>query len=176
MKKSFLILLIVLGGVFKINAQASHQTFENAGFKIKSNCIFTKNTTFIQMAEKQGIDNVLAAYVCGENTENPQIGVIKNIIIYDESANYKNLNSSNYKKFEEGYLNQYISNLEEAEIDYRVLEYLGVKAIEYSFSQQGLPTKAIVFLKDQKSYLIQVGTRNNLQSNYTSLKSSFVVL
>jgi hypothetical protein len=53
---------------------------------------------------------------------------------------------------------------------------LGVRAIEYSFSQQGLPTKALVFLKGKKSYLIQVGTRHNLESKYLSLKSGFNVL
>ncbi len=176
MKKSFLILLIVLGGVFKINAQASYQIFENAGFKVKSNCPFTKNTTFMQMAKEQGMDNVLAAYVCGENTEDPQIGIIRNINIYDESANYRNLEPPEYSTFEEGYLKQYVNNLDDAGITYKVTTYLGVKAIEYSFSQQGLPTKAIVFLKDKKSFLLQVGTRKNLTSIFDSLKSGFEFL
>lgn len=176
MNKAFFILLITLLGVSSFNAQTSYQTFEKAGFKVKSNCNFSKNTSFIQMAKEQGMKNILAAYICGENTEDPQIAVIKNINIYDESANYRELNTSDYSKFEAGYLKQYTRNLDDAGINYKLTTYLGVDAIEYSFSQQGLPTKAIVFLKDQKSYLIQVGTRNNLQSNYTSLKSSIVVL
>ncbi len=176
MKKRFLILLIVLGVVFKINAQTSYQTFENAGFKVKSNCTFSENTTFIQMAKEQGMKNILAAFICGENTEGPEMGVIKNINIYDESANYRDLNTSDYSKFEEGYLKQYTSNLDDAGINYKLTNYLGVKAIEYSFSSQGLPSMAIVFLKNKKSYLLQVGTRQNLPAKYDSLKSSFRIL
>jgi hypothetical protein len=41
MKNSFLILLITLGSVLKINAQLSYQKFESAGFNVKSNCTFT---------------------------------------------------------------------------------------------------------------------------------------
>jgi hypothetical protein len=176
MHKWSIIILIFLSGICKTDAQASYQTFYHAGFKVESNCTFTKNTTFIQMAKEQGVDNVFAAYICGENTVDPETGVIMNINIYDESANYGTLNAPDYTKFEEEYLNQYVRNLDSAGIDYRVTTYLGVRAIEYSFSQQGLPTKALVFLKGKKSYLIQVGTRHNLESKYLSLKSGFNVL
>jgi hypothetical protein len=56
------------------------------------------------MAKEQGVDNVLAAYICGENTVDPENGVIMNINIYNESANYGTLNASDYTKFEEEYL------------------------------------------------------------------------
>lgn len=176
MKKNIFCLLTVLLCLKNIYAQPSYQTFESAGFKVKSECRFDKNTTFIQMAKQKGMSNILAAYVCAENPEDPQIGVIKNINIYDESSNYRNLKPSEYTGFEEKYLEQYESNLKASGINYNFTTYLGVPAIEYAFSQQGLPTKAIVFLKERRSYLIQVGSRNNLKSNYTSLKSSFIIL
>ncbi|AVR47053.1 hypothetical protein C7S20_18365 [Christiangramia fulva] len=172
-----LLVLFILFLFFNNNyAQTSYQTFERAGFKVKSNCTFRKNTTFIQMAREKGMNNVLAAYICGENTEDPQIGVIKNINIYDESFNYKDLRPSEYSDFEERYLKQYSSNLSAAGITYYNITYLGVSAIEYSFSQQGLPTKAIVFLKNKKSYLLQLGTRADLDSKFTFFKSGFGIL
>jgi len=159
-----------------MNAQTAYQTFESAGFMVKSDCNFNKNTTFVRMAKEQGMNNILAAYICGENTEDPQTGVITNINIYDESSNYKDLSPAEYSYFEAKYLKQYKSNLSAAGINYKIITYLGVSAIEYSFSQQGLPTKAIVFLIDKKSYLLQVGTRMNLDSKFNSLKSGFKVI
>lgn len=176
MKKIYFLLLVGLTSVFSMNAQTAYQIFESAGFKVKSDCSFSKNITFVRMARDQGMNNVLAAYICGENTEDPQTGVITNINIYDESSNYKKLKPSEYSDFEAKYLKQYSSNLSAAGITYNYITYLGVSAIEYTFSQQGLPTKAIVFLKDKKSYLIQVGTRTNLDSKFNSLKSGFKVI
>lgn len=176
MKITYFFLFIVMTGVFSMNAQTAYQTFESAGFKVKSDCNFSKNTVFIQMAREQGMNNILAAYICGENTEDPQAGVITNINIYDESSNYKDLSPSEYSYFETKYLKQYKSNLSAAGINYKSIIYQGISAIEYSFSQKGLPTKAIVFLKDKKSYLLQVGTRMNLDSKFNLLKSGFEIL
>jgi hypothetical protein len=74
------------------------------------------------------------------------------------------------------YLEQYATNLKNSGIAYTYTTYQGVSAIEYTFDQQGLPTKAIIFLKNKKSYLIQVGTRKNLSTKFSSLKSSFAIL
>jgi len=159
-----------------IYAQDSYQTFTTAGFKVKAGCELTVNTTFIQMVKQQGMNNILAAYLCAENQDNPDIGVINNINIYDESNNYNNLKPSDYATFEKKYLEQYAANLKNVGMSYNYITFQGVSAIEYTFSQQGLPTKAIVFLKDKKSYLLQVGTRQNLAAKYNLLKSSFVFL
>lgn len=157
-------------------AQDTYQTFINAGFKVKSGCKLNVNSTFIQMAKQQGINNILEAYVCAENEDHPDIGVINNINIYDESNNYNNIQPSGYATFEKNYLSQYATNLKNAEIKFKYTTYQGVSAIEYTFVQQGLQTHAIIFLKNKKSYFLQVGTRKNLTKEYTSLKSSFVIL
>lgn len=156
--------------------QEAYQTFPSAGFKVKCGCKLYANTQFIQMAKQQGMSNILAAYICAENQDNPATGVINNINIYDESNNYKNVQPSNYASFERKYLEQYASNLKNSGINYSFITYQGVSAIEYSFDQQGLPTKAIFFLKNKKSYLLQVGTRTSLISKYNLLKSSFSIL
>ena len=174
--KNFLTTILIFLFFINIYPQNSYQTFPTAGFKVKSGCQLEVNKTFIQMAEQQGMNNILAAYVCAENREDLNIGVINNINIYDETKNYKDLQPSGYAIYEKNYLKQYATNLENAGISYNYTTYHGVPAIEYSFSQQGLPTNAIIFLKDKKSYLLQVGTRQNLTEKYNLLKSSFVIL
>jgi hypothetical protein len=175
-KKVLTITILTLFFIANIYRQSGSQTFTAAGFKVISGCKLLVNSTFIQMAKQQGITNVLAAYLCAENEDNPDIGVINNINIYDESKSYKNIQPSGYATFERKYLEQYATNLKNAGISYSYIKYHGVSALEYTFDQQGLPTKAIVFLKNKKSYLLQVGTRKNLTTKHSLLKSNFVIL
>lgn len=162
--------------IASIYGQETFQTFTNAGFKIKCGCRLYVNTTFLSMAKQQGSNNILAAYICAENEDNPANAVINNINIYDLSKSYKNIQPSDYTTFEKKYLDQYAANLKNAGISYTYTTYQGVSAIEYTFDQQGLPTKAINFLKNKKSYLIQVGTRKGLTTKYNLMKTSFVIL
>lgn len=175
-KKIISMTILALLFVANIYGQENYQTFANAGFKVKCGCNLYINTTFISMAKQQGMNNIIAAYICAENEDNPDIGVINNINIYDESKSYKNIQPSGYSTFEREYLGQYATNLKNAGISYSYTTYQGVSAIEYTFDQLGLPTKAIIFLKNKKSYLIQVGTRSNLTTKFNSLTTSFVIL
>lgn len=171
---SMTILALLL--VANIYGQETNQSFPNAGFKVKCECKLYVNTTFISMAKQQGVNDILAAYICALNEDNPDLGVIHNINIYDESKSYTSIQPSGYTTFEKKYLEQYATNLKNAGINYTYTTYQGVSSIEYTFDQQGLPTKAIIFLKNKKSYLLQVGTRKSLQTKYNSLKTSFVIL
>lgn len=162
--------------MLSVNGQESYQTFTNAGFKVKCGCKLSVNSTFISMAKQQGITNVFAAFVCAENENNPETGVIYNINIYDESKIYKNVTPSGYPEVEKKYLQQYATDLKNSGISYTYTTYQGVSAIEYNMSQQGITTKAIIFIKNKKSFLLQVATRKNLASKFTSFKTSFVIL
>ena len=170
------IIIIALFSVAKMFAQDSYQTFAAAGFKVKCGCRLYVNSTFNQMAKQQGANNIIAAYICAENEDSPELGVIYNINIYNESKRYDRIPSSRYDFFEEKYLEEYAANLSNAGIPFSYTIYQGVTALEYSFDQQGLPTKAIMFLKNKKSYLLQVGTRNNLTIKFNALKTSFVLI
>jgi hypothetical protein len=170
---TIILAFLIIGNIY---GQDSYQTFSSAGFKVKCGCNLYLNTTFITMAKHQGMNNIIAAYICAENEDNPDIGVIHNINIYDESKSYKNIQPSGYAYFEKQYLEQYATNLKNSGIAYTYTTYQGCSAIEYTFDQQGLPTKAIIFLKNKKSYLIQLGTRKNLTTKFSSLKSSFVII
>jgi|GEM_PF-838409 len=173
-----IISIIILAFYFVANiyGQDTYQTFTAAGFKVKCGCKLYENTVFISMAKQQGMNNILAAYICAENEDNPDIGVIHNINIYDESKNYIDIQPSSHANFEKKYLEEYANNLKNSGIAYSYTTYQGVSAIEYTFDQLGLPTRAIIFLKNKKSYLIQVGTRKNLSTKFIFLKSSFAVL
>lgn len=175
-KKIISTTILALLFIANIYGQETYQTFTNAGFKVKCGCKLYVNTTFISMAKQQGANNILAAYICAENEDNPDIGVINNINIYDESMSYKKIQPLGYATFEKIYLEQYATNLKNAGISYTYTTYQGVSAIEYTFNQLGLPTKAIIFLKNKKSYLLQVGTRKSLTTKCNLLKTSFVIL
>jgi hypothetical protein len=175
-KKIISITILAIFFVANIYGQETYQTFTTAGFKVKCGCKLYVNTTFIQMAKQQGMSNIIAAYICAENEDNPDIGVINHINIYNETKSYKNIQPSGYALFEKKYLEQYATNLKNAGISYSYTTFQGVSTIEYTFDQQGLPTKAIIFLKNKKSYLLQVGTRKNLTTKYNLLKTSFVLL
>ena len=174
--KIMLIAFITLFSGGRLFAQDSYQTFASAGFKIKCACKLYVNSTFIQMAKQQGKNDIIAAYICGENKESPETGVIVNINIYDESKSYNIIQPSGYAYFEKKYLEHYAANLSNAGISYNYTTYQGVSALEYNFDQLGLPTKALMFLKNKKSYLLQVATRNNLTTKFTALKTSFEIL
>ena len=82
-----------------------------------------------------------------------------------------------HASYEKMYLEEYTKNLSMSGIKYSYTKYQGVSAIEYTFDQMGsLPTKAIVFLKNKKSYLIQVATRSRLLEKYNYVKRNFIII
>jgi hypothetical protein len=174
--KYFVTFFTAIIAINTLIAQERTQILSNGNFKIKCSCELKINTLFIQMAKERGSNNIIAAYVCAENEDAPETAVINNINIYDESASYKNISLSYYNYFDKRSLEVYVKNLKNAGIEYNYVTYKGVAAVEYSFEQQGLPTKAIFFLKNKKSYLIQAGTRANLNSKFYQLKYSFDLL
>ena len=174
--KTFLLFIIILASNSFLVAQENFQTFHSAGFKVKCGCQFYVNNLFITMAKQNGINNILFAYICGENKESSELGVANNINITDESASYSRISPSNYDYFEKKFLEAYAKNLSNAGFTYNYISYKGVTALEYNFDQLGLPTKALFFLKNKKSYLIQSGSRTNLTSKFNLLKYSFEFL
>lgn len=156
-------------------AQSDYQVFKSAGFKVKCPCTLRVNSSFIQMVKTQG-KTVICAYLCAENEDSPEYGVIHNINIYNEADSYVGLAPNQYAYFEKKYLEAYAKQLGENGMSYKYITYKGVSALEYLFDQMGVPTKAIMFLKNKKSYLIQVATRSNLETKFNSVKTSFEII
>ena len=175
----FQVLLLVNFLLFSgsLYSQSSYQTFVSEGFKISCGCKLHVNTTHIQMAKQQGINNIVNSYVCAENENNPDIAVITNINISNVSELYKNVPTSAYTLAEKSYFEEYASNLKSYGISsFSHTTFKGVSALEYNFDQMGVPTKAIIFIKNKKSYMLQVATKRNLATKYNALKSSFAFL
>jgi len=156
-------------------AQEDIQIFQSAGFKIKCVCKLQENTVFIKAAKAQGANNIIGAYICAENEDDPETGVIININIYDESESFQKVKSEFHKFFKKKLLEKYADNMDQAGISYNYIDFHGETALEYTFDQYGVPTKALMFYKNQKSYLLQITTRNNLSSKYNTLKNSFQI-
>lgn len=177
MRSNFTIWIILLFVAnFNARSQDNFQTFTPGGFKVKCNCKLKENTIFIDMAKKRGEKGIIGAFVCAENEDNPDIGVIVNINVYDVSSNYESIPVTDHRKFETKYLSAYEQNLSNSGTTYSYITYKGASALEYSFDQMGLPTKAIMFLKNKKSYLLQVATRKELERKFIDLKNSFDIL
>jgi hypothetical protein len=169
------ILFITLIAGVRLFGQNTYQTFPSAGFKVKCGCKLYVNKLFIEMAKQQGINNILAAYICAENEVNRETGTAININVYDDKESYSNISAEHHAYFEKKCLEAYVNNLENAGINHYYTTFQGVRAVEYNFMQYDLPTKAIMFYKNKKSYLLQVGTRDNLTTKFNALKTSFVL-
>ena len=176
--KIFFITVLSFFFVADVYGQEPYQTFSTARFKVKCGCKLYVNSTFIQMAKQQGANNIIAAYICAENQDDPDTGVIYNVNILNESNGYKDIQPPNYSLFEKDFLQQYANNLANSGISYRYRysTFQGITSLEYTFDQQGIPTKAVLFLKNKKSYFLQAGTRTNLTTKFNLIKSSFVIL
>lgn len=153
--------------------QDGFQIFEKDNFLITCNCKLKQNTLAIKMAKEQGVKYPFSSYVCSENKNSYETGVICNINVTDMTSDYSSIPESKYSYFTNKYLKSYIGSLEANNISYTEGEFNGVKTVEYTFSQMELPTKAVIFVKDKKSYLLQIGTRKNLSKKFSDLKTSF---
>ena len=96
-----------------------------------------------------------------------------NVNIYDESTSYNKISPSNYSYFENEFIKGYSNKLLNVGAKFQNFNFKGGYAVEYSFNQGELPTKAIYFIKDKKSYLIQIGSYSNLSIKFNNLKNTF---
>ena len=176
MKNLIVLLTLIITTNFAAFSQNSYQTFQAAGFKVKCDCNLCVNSVFTEAAKAQGTNNIIAAYICAENEDDPQKGVIVNINVYDESANFQKFKPTLHDYFKKKILENYAAKLSQAGFKSEYVSFQGETALEYNFDQNGLPTKAIMFFKNQKSYLLQLATRSGLAVKYDALKSSFVII
>lgn len=134
------------------------QKFPQYGFQVQSECKLYDNKDF--RSRSQGTVDIIASLVCAANKN-----IIYNLNVYRD-------NSGSSEQFNRNY----ISNLKQNKISYSVSAISGIKSIEYTFYQGDLPTKAIVFFYNGKSYLLQVATRENLSNTFNVFRNSFKFL
>ena len=95
-------------------------------------------------------------------------------MISDISSQYQNFPVSKQNDITIKYLDSYCSSLKANKMSYTRPNFNGLNSIEYTYLQNSvLPTKAIIFIKDKKAYMLQVATRKDLSKKYISYKNSF---
>lgn len=164
-------ILLLLSFIYTNCIGQGNQFIQKGNIKVNCECNLKVNNLFIEMSKQQGITSIINALVCANESEK----FIVNINIFDESSSYKQISSTNYHIFDERFINSYASNLRGEGIEYKISTYKGGKSVEYFFSQNGLPTKAIYFIKNKRSYLIQIGGIDNLQEKFNNLKNTFTI-
>ena len=153
--------------------QLGYQVFKADNFIIKCDCQLKLNSNLQQEQKEQGNPLEFSPYVCAVNENSYETGEIYNINVIDLNPEYNKLARAKEHYFTKEYLKSYSSNLTSSGINYTEVEFNNVKALEYSFSQMEMPTKAIFFVKNKKSYLLQVSTRKRIKEKFNNLKSSF---
>ncbi len=164
-------ILFLLSFIYTNCIGQGNQFIQRGNIKVNCECNLKVNNLFIEMSQQQGVTSIINALVCANESEK----FIVNINIFDESSSYKQISSTNYHIFDERFINSYASNLRGEGIEYKISTYKGGKSVEYFFSQNGLPTKAIYFIKNKRSYLIQIGGVDNLQEKFNNLKNTFTI-
>jgi hypothetical protein len=164
-------ILLLLSFIYTNCTGQGNQFIQKGNIKVNCECNLKVNNLFIEMSKQQGVTSIINALVCANESEK----FIVNINIFDESSSYKQISPTNYPIFDERFINSYATNLRSAGIDYNVSTYKGGNSVEYTFNQNGLPTKAIYFIKNKRSYLIQIGSVYNLQAKFNNLKNTFTI-
>lgn len=154
--------------------QRGYQIFKKDNFVIKCNSKLKINSEALRLAKEKGMNFILSSYIGSENENSESTGVIYNIQISDISSQYQNFPVSKQNEITIKYLDSYCSSLKANKMSYTRPTFNGFNSVEYSYLQNGvLPTKAIIFIKDKKAYMLQVGTRKDLSKKYASYKNSF---
>lgn len=167
--------LSILSTIFLFFSASTQQVLVKAGIQVSAPCKLENDSYFKEQAEAQGA-KVIGAYICTDHEDDYYHASIVNIVVYDMAANYSNINPDQYVLFENQMVDSYIKSLSSSGISFKKINYLGINAVEYTFEQMDLPTKAIIFWKNKKSYLVQLGSRDNYLDKFNSLKNSFSIL
>jgi len=160
----------------KVLKKKGYQIFWKDNFAIKWNCILKINKSALKLAKDRGDNNLLSSYIGADKKDTYETGVICNVQINDIALQFENIPTNNYENTTKQYLNDYISKLSSFKINYKECEYKGLKAVEYTFSYMEMPSKAIIFVKDKKLYLLQISTRKDIQEKFNELKDSFTFI
>lgn len=159
MKKIFLLIILIYSYSFSQNTSKA-QKFPHLDFQIETPCRLYEDTTFKKLAKST--TNVKEALLCASEVNNASRASIYNIIVYnDEVGGAK------------AFITSYATNLKKAGIPYNTLVLDGIPALEYTFIQNGIPAKAMVFYRYSQSYLFQVTSRSLLNEKFLKLKNSF---
>lgn len=151
--KRYLLFIILILPFFGV----SQKRYVSLGFEVTTPCNLYENKTFKQLTS--GKVKVVEALVCA--TEKPNAAVYNLNVYQDDSGSSQKFNT-NYQR-----------DLVNSGIAFRKITVSGLAATEYTFTQNGVPAKAVAFYQSGKSYLMQVTTNHNLESRFATFRNSF---
>lgn len=165
--KHISILVLVILIPIRIFSQETYVHLKG-NLKIKKEYNLKTNTLLLDMAKQNNVTNLIATYIGTKNENIREKAIIYNINIYLELS-FRGNNAS--KK----YLEHIIKGLKTTGLQYAIVNYQGVPAIEYKYNMNGIPSMILCFLKNEKSYFIQVSSLRNLSTNFNSFKSQIII-
>lgn len=136
----------------------SQQKFSHLGFQVSAPCTLYENNTFKSMAK--GMVDVVEALVCA--SQKPV--AIYNLNVYRDSSESASSFNAKYQK-----------DLSKSGIEFKKMIISGLPATEYTFTQNGIPAKAVVFYKSGKSYLLQVTAPSNIEALFSNFNKSLKI-
>ncbi len=153
------------------------QVFIKDNFAIKTKCELKEDLMLESASKAASNEYPFSAYIGAENEESFEAGVIINVTITDFTQDLTKMTNEDQKYFEETYLNSYFDNMQKANTkNLQKCTFLNTNSIEYNIEMNEMPYKAIIFIKNKKSYFLQVGSRKDLEVNYQRIKEGFVIL
>ena len=171
MKKALIISILILNTIFYSCSQDEYQEFPEYGFKIKCNCNLSENASFNDAIKKQGKTKG-GALICSKGSNNDNNVEIYNIVITDVSEIFdQNPKYNSYVS--EKLIKEYENNLINSGFKYRRVKFLNSNALEFNYNQNDYPRKAIIFIKNKMHFMLQIGTKNNIDSKFNDFVNSF---
>ena len=135
------------------------QKFQKLNFQISTPCSLYEDKTFKSLAKNTA--NVKEALVCPSEINNALKASVYNVIIYNVDGGAKT------------FITNYATELRNSGIPFTTAVVDGIPALEYKITQNGIPTKAMVFYRYGLSYLFQISSKTLLDDKFLKFKNSF---
>ena len=146
--------------------------FKKEGFAINKEYNLLIYTAYVNQMEKQDLPDkpkLIGAYYDLKNKENPNIVTLFNVNVFDIS-----------NQPTEGRLDAYIEQLNAAGIENKKMKFENYDGVVYSYEQNMgsdyVPSKALYVIRDNKYYLINVTTKNNINLQFDKFLKSITFI
>lgn len=148
--------------IFSINTYS--QTFNDNYFSVNCDYKFKDNIYMPKIIDGVETDS----YVSSTNEDNSESGTVYNIQISHVSNIHLDRNAQIF-------LSQYQKNCILNGVEVYRKTYNGLQGLEYFFYINEVPTKSIIFLYSNRTYLLQVSSRTDLAKKFAEFKKCFIL-
>lgn len=157
------LIIFCLAFMFGINVYS--QTFKENYFKVSCDFTFKDNMYMPKIIDGIKTDS----YISSTNENDSENGTVYNIQV----SHVANIHLANNSQM---FLSQYQKNCLLNGFEAYRKSFNGLQGVEYFFYINEVPTKSIIFLYSNRSYLLQVSSRTDLAQKFANFKKSFTIL